>query len=177
MNYHAYVDSPIGRLRLYGDERAVTALVLDPQAAPIDAPARGGTNPAVDPGIEDPRAGVLPVAARQLAEYFAGARHTFALPLAARGSPFQERVWRALLGIAYGRTQSYGEIARRIGQPAAARAVGMANNRNPLPIFVPCHRVIGADGTLVGYGGGLERKRWLLTLESTAGAAAANSRQ
>jgi methylated-DNA-[protein]-cysteine S-methyltransferase len=104
----------------------------------------------------------------QLSEYFAGQRQVFALPIdrdALGGTEFQRRVWLALEGIPYAATVSYGELARRINQPAAVRAVGLANGRNPLSIVVPCHRVIGANGTLTGYGGGLERKRWLLDLE------------
>ena len=103
---------------------------------------------------------------RQLSEYFEGRRDTFDVPLVMDGSPFERSVWRALQEIPYGETVSYGEIARRVGQPSAARAVGLANGRNPIAVIVPCHRVIGADGTLTGYGGGLERKRVLLELES-----------
>jgi O-6-methylguanine DNA methyltransferase len=109
---------------------------------------------------------VLDAAARQLTAYFAGDLRAFDLPLAPSGTPFQQRVWRALLEIPFGRTQSYSELAALIGAPGAARAVGLANGRNPLAIIVPCHRVIGAGGGLVGYGGGLERKRWLLDFEA-----------
>jgi methylated-DNA-[protein]-cysteine S-methyltransferase len=101
----------------------------------------------------------------QLEQYFAGVRRVFELPLAPRGSPFQLRVWAALGAVPFGSTVSYSEIARRIGDPGSVRAVGAANGRNPLPIAVPCHRVIGVDGSLVGFGGGLERKRWLLAHE------------
>jgi methylated-DNA-[protein]-cysteine S-methyltransferase len=104
---------------------------------------------------------------KQLAEYFDGARSKFDLSVAFRkGNGFQRRVWQELLAIPFGETRSYGEIARRIGMPDAARAVGSANGLNPVSIVVPCHRVIGADGGLTGYGGGLERKRWLLDHES-----------
>ncbi len=106
---------------------------------------------------------------RQLEEYFAGDRTTFDIPLAAEGAPFEREVWHALEEIPYGETVSYGEIARRVGQPTAARAVGTANGRNPIAVIVPCHRVIGADGSLTGYGGGLERKRLLLELERGQG--------
>jgi methylated-DNA-[protein]-cysteine S-methyltransferase len=102
----------------------------------------------------------------QLESYFCGNRLSFDLPLDPVGSEFQIKVWRALCRIPYGETRSYGQIARAIGQPGAARAVGLANNHNPLPIVVPCHRVIGADGSLTGYGGGLPRKRKLLDLEA-----------
>ena len=106
-------------------------------------------------------------AERQLAEYFAGARRGFDLPLAPEGTPFQKAVWRALLEIPYGETRSYGEIAAAIGNARACRAVGMANHRNPIPVLIPCHRVIGADGSLTGFGGGLDRKALLLTLEKS----------
>lgn len=108
---------------------------------------------------------VLHEAQAQLADYFAGRLRDFDLPLAPRGGPFELRVWQALLEIPYGTTCSYSEIAHRLGAPKATRAVGAANGRNPLPIVVPCHRVIGADGSLTGYGGGLEVKRYLLRLE------------
>lgn len=104
-------------------------------------------------------------AARQVAEYLVGRRRRFDLPLRPLGSEFQRRVWRALAEIPYGETWSYGQLARRLGDPAAARAVGQANNHNPLPLVLPCHRVIGGDGQLVGFGGGLPAKRWLLALE------------
>ncbi len=104
-------------------------------------------------------------AKNQLDEYYRGERKTFSLPLKANGTVFQERVWQALLTIPYAETRSYGEIAAQIGNPKASRAVGMANNRNPISIIIPCHRVIGSDGKLVGYGGGMHRKVWLLDLE------------
>ncbi len=104
----------------------------------------------------------------QLAEYFAGQRREFTVPLAPRGTPWQRRVWEALLHIPYGKTRSYGEVARLAGNPKAARAVGLANNRNPIAILIPCHRVIGADGSLTGYAGGLPIKERLLALEGSA---------
>lgn len=107
-------------------------------------------------------------AAQQLAEYFTGNRFEFDLPLVPRGTAFQLAVWRALLDIAYGETASYGAIARAVGRPDASRAVGAATGRNPLSLVVPCHRVVGADGTLTGYGGGLDRKAWLLDFEAQA---------
>ena len=103
---------------------------------------------------------------RELDEYWAGKRTVFTVPLNAVGTPFQQKVWQALLTIAYGETRSYGQIAAQIGNPKASRAVGMANNRNPISIIIPCHRVIGSDGRLVGYGGGLEKKVWLLDFEA-----------
>jgi len=108
---------------------------------------------------------VLELAARQLGEYFAGERHAFDLPIAPRGTGFQERVWRALLAIPYGTTWSYGQLAHAIGRPSASRAVGTANGANPISIIVPCHRVIAASGALTGYAGGLAAKRWLLDHE------------
>jgi methylated-DNA-[protein]-cysteine S-methyltransferase len=125
----------------------------------------GRTAITVDPGweaAEEPFA----EARTQLTEYFAGRRTVFDLPLEMAGSPFQRRAWRALQDIPYGETISYGEQARRIDRPADPRAVGQANGRNPIAVIVPCHRVIGADGSLTGYGGGVERKRLLLELEA-----------
>jgi methylated-DNA-[protein]-cysteine S-methyltransferase len=109
--------------------------------------------------------GPLREAVRQLAEYFAGDRRKFDLPLRLEGTDFQRRVWQVLTEIPYGETWSYGQLAQRIGNPKGCRAVGLANGRNPISILVPCHRVIGADGSLTGYGGGVERKRWLLAHE------------
>jgi len=111
---------------------------------------------------------LLTEAAQQLSDYFAGHRRTFDLPLAPKGTDFQQSVWRALTEIPYGETRSYGEIAKALGNPNASRAVGMANHRNPIPIIIPCHRVIGADGSLTGYGGGLPRKKYLLALEASS---------
>ncbi len=149
------IDSPIGELLLLGDGRALYGLYMQDGRKPVRiAPSwQPSTAPAAD-------------VQAQLSEYFAGERVTFDVPLVMRGAPFERRVWDALREVPYGETVSYGEIARRVGQPSAARAVGLANGRNPIAVIVPCHRVIGADGTLTGYGGGLERKRLLLELES-----------
>jgi methylated-DNA-[protein]-cysteine S-methyltransferase len=148
--------SPIGLLTLTSDGRALTSVRFEDDEAAQRPP----------PGwLRDERP--LRAARRQLEEYFAGERAAFDLPLAMHGTPFQLRVWRALCAIPFGTTASYGEIARRIGAPAASRAVGGANHRNPIAIVVPCHRVIGADGSLTGYGGGESRKRKLLDLERT----------
>ncbi len=144
------VPSPIGDLRLYSDGRHIVKIGF-PQEE--DEPAEAGNDEALE------------ACARQLAEYFRGARHRFELPLAPRGTDFQQMVWRALAAIPYGQTRSYGEIARAIGRPRAVRAVGAANGRNPLPIVVPCHRVIGSDGSLTGFAGGLAAKTCLLELE------------
>lgn len=148
-------DSPIGELLAVGDEQALHGLYM--QEGRTAVAVRAGWKAA-----DAPFAGVR----TQLAEYFAGLRRTFELPLRMSGSPFQVRVWRALQEIPYGETISYGELARRIGVPTASRAVGVANGHNPVSVIVPCHRVIGADGSLTGYGGGVERKRLLLDLEA-----------
>jgi len=120
---------------------------------------------ALPPGSTEGTEPVLEAAAEQLREYFAGERTSFDLPLALDGTPFQQEAWRALADIPYGETVSYGEQARRLGRPDAVRAVGAANGANPIAIVLPCHRVIGADGSLTGFGGGLETKRRLLDLE------------
>jgi methylated-DNA-[protein]-cysteine S-methyltransferase len=157
MNAVARIDTPLGPLAAYATEDALTALLFDDPAL------------ARRPGGHGRRRGeghaVLDATRRQLDEYFAGRRTRFELPLAAVGSAFQHRVWEALLAIPYGETTSYGALAAEVGAPGAARAVGLANGSNPIPIVVPCHRVIGASGKLTGYGGGLERKRALLDLE------------
>jgi methylated-DNA-[protein]-cysteine S-methyltransferase len=153
---HTTIDSPIGPLLLTTDGEALTGIYLDSER---------GAQPPLDVGAEDPAHPVLVDAAEQLSAYFAGERDDFDLPLAASGTDFQHTVWAALVEIPYGETISYGELARRVGNPNASRAVGLANGRNPLPIIVPCHRVIGANGTLTGYGGGVERKQWLLDHE------------
>jgi methylated-DNA-[protein]-cysteine S-methyltransferase len=148
------VESPVGELLMVGDGAAVRGLYM--QEAPKPATVQPGWR-ATPAAFDDVR--------RQLAEYFAGARTVFDVPLALEGTPFQRAVWSALGEIPYGQTISYGELARRIGRPSAVRAVGLANGRNPVGVIVPCHRVVGADGALTGYGGGIERKRFLLELE------------
>lgn len=153
------IPSPIGALTLtVDDDGALVALDLPGRAAP--AP------PADDPRFDQARI--------QIGEYFAGARTAFDLPLRARGSEFERRVWAELLRIPCGETRTYAELARRLGHPKAARAVGRANARNPIAIVVPCHRVIGSDGSLTGYAGGLECKRELLELEAAAAATSAS---
>jgi methylated-DNA-[protein]-cysteine S-methyltransferase len=142
--------SPVGDLRLYAHADELTGVYLPDQEAPV-APELGSP--------------VLAAAAAQLREYFAGTRREFDIPLAPRGTGFQALVWRALTTIPYGETRSYGELARGIGRPAASRAVGAANGKNPISIIVPCHRVIAANGELTGYAGGLAAKRWLLEHE------------
>jgi methylated-DNA-[protein]-cysteine S-methyltransferase len=143
-------ETPIGNLVLAADDAGLRHILFAADHIPP-----GWT---LDPAF-------LAAARQQISEYFAGMRQVFDLPLAPAGTPFQQRVWRALVEIPYGRTASYGALAQRIGKPGAARAVGLANNRNPLPIVIPCHRVIGANGSLTGYGGGLPVKEHLLALE------------
>ncbi|MGW5879152.1 methylated-DNA--[protein]-cysteine S-methyltransferase [Nocardiopsis terrae] len=149
------VDSPLGELLLHGDGEALGGVLTRPgngveRSIPQDWVAEA------KPFTE---------AARQLAAYFAGELREFDLPLAPAGTPWQLRVWRALTTIPYGETAGYGQLAGELGKPTASRAVGTANGRNPISVIVPCHRVIGANGSLTGYAGGLERKEYLLTLE------------
>jgi methylated-DNA-[protein]-cysteine S-methyltransferase len=153
---YTYVDSPIGRLLLCTDGRFLTGVYMDLPDCPV---------PETEGWLHDPSAGALPETAQQLGEYFGGTRREFDLPMHLAGTEFQRLVWKHLSEIGYGEIISYGELAKRIGKPSASRAVGLANGCNPIPILVPCHRVIGADGSLTGYGGGLERKRWLLAHE------------
>ena len=148
------IETPIGALSaLLDDEGKLVELHFDKQSkigkAPDSRPATVNRSPVAD----------------QLAEYFSGKRTTFDLKLALRGTPFQLDVWQALREIPYGDTISYAELARRVGKPNAVRAVGAANGANPIPVIIPCHRVIGSNGTLTGYGGGIERKQWLLAHE------------
>jgi methylated-DNA-[protein]-cysteine S-methyltransferase len=155
--HYTTLDSPIGELLLLGDDHALRGLYMQHGRKPID----------VAPTWERDDAPFGDVIA-QLEEYFAGERTEFDVALEMEGTDFQLRVWNALRAIPYGQTISYGELARRIDQPTAARGVGMANGSNPIAVIVPCHRVIGADGSLTGYGGGVERKRLLLDLERGA---------
>jgi methylated-DNA-[protein]-cysteine S-methyltransferase len=158
---YCLIPSPIGQLLLVADRGKLVGLFV----------ADHDRSPAVASGwIEDEDALAQP--RRQLEEYFAGTRTDFDLDIDLAGTPFQVAVWQALLDVRYGETASYGDIAREIGRPAACRAVGAANGRNPISIVVPCHRVIGGDGTLTGYGWGTERKAWLLDHERAVMAAA-----
>ena len=163
------VPSPVGELLLATDGEALTHVLFERH--------REGTDPLLERVRSTPRDDehpVLRLVAAQLAEYFDRRRTGFELPLAPHGSGFQQRVWTALLGIPYGETVSYGEIARRLDlPPGASRAVGLANGANPISIVVPCHRVIGANKTLTGYGGGLPRKKWLLEHEGVLNRGAA----
>ena len=152
---YSTLSSPIGELLLTSDGKSVTGLYMQNQK---HGAARTKDWKRDDAALKQPRA--------QLQAYFAGTLREFKLPLAAAGTPFQQRVWRALCEIPYGETISYGELARRIGRPGAARAVGLANGRNPISIVVPCHRVIGKAGDLTGYHWGLTRKRAILGWEA-----------
>lgn len=145
-------DSPVGPLTLMSDGNALTHCEFENPRYPFEEAPRGDDK-------------VITKARRQLDEYFAAKLRAFDLPLAPQGTPFQRRVWEALLKIPYGVTRSYGQQAAAIGSPKAVRAVGFANGRNPIAIIIPCHRVIGANGSLTGYGGGMPRKRLLLDLE------------
>jgi methylated-DNA-[protein]-cysteine S-methyltransferase len=149
MNYQI-IDSTIGPLTLAANEDALTMLVF---------------GSVVPEGAKNENNSILEEAKRQLQEYFAGKRTTFELPLKPKGSSFQEKVWQALMTIPYGETRAYLEIADQIGNPKACRAVGGANHNNPISIVIPCHRVIGKDQRLIGYGGGLPIKEFLLHLE------------
>lgn len=140
------VDTPLGKMYFTGDDRYITGLAFGEAQEESPSP-------------------VLTMGSMQLEEYFAGKRREFDLPLQPQGTDFQKSVWQALREIPYGETASYGEIAAKIGNPKACRAVGMANNRNPIAIIIPCHRVVGAKGALTGYAGGLDKKEYLLKLE------------
>ena len=155
---HAYLDTAIGTLLIVGDAAAVHRIIF-PQRGRAAKP---------EPEWQESQRGPVGEALRQLREYFAGKRAEFDLPLAPAGTAFQRSVWRQLQEIPYGETISYGELARRVGNPKASRAVGSANGANPLPIVIPCHRVIAGDGTLGGFGGGLLTKQTLLALELRA---------
>jgi O-6-methylguanine DNA methyltransferase len=151
------IDSPLGPLLLAAENGALTMLWMSPLPARDDPPPHAADRDVLDE------------TAAQLDRYFAGSLTAFDLPLGLRGTPFQLRVWSALQEIPFGETTSYGGLARTLGQPGSARAVGLANGQNPVSIIVPCHRVIGSNGKLTGYGGGLDRKAWLLDHEARNG--------
>jgi methylated-DNA-[protein]-cysteine S-methyltransferase len=166
MRAYAVIASVVGSLTLVAEEGAIVGLYMDVQRHRPDNGQLGRLDPhgrAAEP---------FRTTADQLDCYFAGELTAFDIPLAPRGSGFQQRVWAALQEIPYGQTESYGELATRIGSPGGARAVGLANGKNPVGIIIPCHRVVGADGSLTGYGGGLERKQQLLDLELRVSGAA-----
>ncbi|MDN5925180.1 MAG: methylated-DNA--[protein]-cysteine S-methyltransferase [Xanthomonadales bacterium] len=152
--FYDYFESPLGRLLLVADDEGLTQLDLPHAKKPTEVAADWTQSPTHLANVR-----------QQLSEYFAGSRQHFDLTLHARGTAFQLAVWQALRGIDYAHTNSYADIAKRIERPRAVRAVGAANGANPLAIIVPCHRVIGSDGSLTGYGGGLPAKRWLLAHE------------
>ncbi|ANZ41705.1 cysteine methyltransferase [Lentzea guizhouensis] len=151
--HHTVIDSPIGPLTAVGEGEALLGLYFDGH---LRTP-RLDRGPRVTTGFDEVR--------RQLGEYFAGTRRTFDLVLAPRGSAFEKSVWALLTSIPYGETRTYGQLAAELGDPGAAQAVGNANGWNPISIIVPCHRVVGSRGSLTGYAGGLQRKRFLLELE------------
>ena len=151
-------DSPIGRLTLARDDDGLRHIIFPSENRGFETPEHWQPN---SDAFDDIR--------RQLDEYFVGTRQKFTIPLAPKGTPFQQSVWNALCSIAYSDTCSYGNIANRIGKPKASRAVGAANGANPIPIIIPCHRVIGASGKLTGFGGGLPTKEWLLSHERGEG--------
>jgi len=155
MRYLHRMDSPVGPLELVSDGECLTGLFF---------PGHSRGLPSQGVRAAEPFAAVT----QQLSEYFAGERTEFDLPIALHGTAFQLRCWQALQRIEFGQRRSYGQIAAEIGAPGAARAVGLANNRNPISIVVPCHRVVGSDGSLTGYGGGISTKEYLLDLESRA---------
>jgi len=159
VNIFRFIDSPIGTLTLSSDGAALTGLHM----------GTSRKRPDPDGWIEDATHPLLEETARQLGQYFRGQRRSFDLPLQLHGTEFQRRVWTLLTRIPFGETRTYGELARQLGNPGACRAVGLANGRNPIAVIVPCHRVIGADGSLTGFGGGLPRKEWLLSHEGLAG--------
>ena len=146
MNWQAYAETPIGGLGITGDEDGVRTISFHAEPGPTDREAR--------------------CVLQELDEYFRGDRRTFDVPLSPKGTPFQLAVWRELQRIPYGETRTYAQIAQSIDRPSATRAVGAANGANPIPIIIPCHRVIGSSGSLTGFGGGLDVKRALLALES-----------
>ncbi|MGE3857581.1 MAG: methylated-DNA--[protein]-cysteine S-methyltransferase [Dehalococcoidia bacterium] len=163
MAYYDVVDSPVGRLFIGGCAEGLVRLdFLNGETDELPAVTRLERETGESATRGGPEAHEV---RRQLAEYFAGARRTFDLALAPRGTDWQLRVWLALRDIPYGETVNYGTIAARVGRPTASRAVGAANGRNPISIVVPCHRVVGANRDLTGYGGGIERKQWLLAHE------------
>ncbi|MGH7343104.1 MAG: methylated-DNA--[protein]-cysteine S-methyltransferase [Candidatus Rokuibacteriota bacterium] len=151
---HQRIQTPVGYVLISGTARAVNHVTFEGSARPPPLASEGGRGPVAD-------------AARQTEEYFSRSRKSFDVPVAPIGTAFQLRVWNELKRVPYGTTVSYGDIARRIGQPSASRAVGAANGANPIPIIIPCHRAIGADGSLTGFGGGLAAKRTMLQLESS----------
>ncbi len=158
--YQQSITTPLGELEVLANEAGITHVqFVQPNDAELPA------NSSIQPSAHGNA--ITALACQQLTEYFAGQRHDFSLPLVPSGTAYQQRVWAALLTIPYGTTCSYIDIAMQIDQPTGSRSVGMANSKNPLGIVIPCHRVIGKNGTLTGYAGGLDKKSWLLNHESS----------
>jgi len=157
MTYYDFLESPYGRMLLVASDRGLAGIYFEGQKYDV---------PVQPEWRRDTHHSVLRQTRRELTEYFAGERKRFDIALAAEGTPFRQSVWNAISTVEFGTTITYGELARRAGVPGSARAAGAATGRNPLTIVVPCHRIIGADGALTGYAGGLDRKRALLALES-----------
>jgi len=166
MRSHTVIDSAVGPLTLVAQDGAIVGLYMDLQRHRPDESQFG------EPDRRGRQAEPFQTAADQLDAYFAGTRTTFTISLAPQGTAFQKQVWAALQEIPYGETESYGQLAERIGSPGAVRAVGLANGKNPIGIVIPCHRVVGSNGSLTGYGGGLDRKKQLLDLELAVSGAA-----
>jgi methylated-DNA-[protein]-cysteine S-methyltransferase len=158
--YYSYLESPLGRMLVQGDGQFVTGLFMPCHKGQSGPDATWQHSDAPFDAVRE-----------QLAEYFAGERQQFDVPLKLNGTPFQQRVWQELVQIPFGTTITYGQLAERVAQPSASRAVGHANGRNPISVLVPCHRVIGANGKLTGYAGGLDKKQWLLAFEGQTSAA------
>ena len=169
MNYFTIIDSPLGELLLLSDGKNLTGLytcnlyAVAGNSVTVDLPGVRSIKP-----VQEDQLPIFITTQAQLNEYFEGKRRDFDLPVKLTGTPFQEQVWQALLTTNHGKCVTYGQIARAIGHPSASRAVGAAIGRNPVCIIVPCHRVIGADGSLTGFAGGMDRKKFLLELESQA---------
>jgi len=165
MTIYRRLQTPVGELLLTASDTALTGVYFPTSRRGPPPTHRADWTEDAGQGPTGPTGEMLARAALQFNEYFAGQRTTFDLPLEAMGSVFEHRVWKALRSIPYGTTTSYGDLAKRLGDPSATRAVGSANGKNPIPIIIPCHRVVGANGDLTGFGGGLDRKRWLLEHE------------
>jgi methylated-DNA-[protein]-cysteine S-methyltransferase len=157
VTFYRDLDWPLGRLLLASDGEALTGLYFREGRMEMSPQADWRLEPEAEPFVR---------VVRQLQEYWAGARRDFDVPLRPHGTPFQERVWRVISGVPFGETISYGDLAARAGSPGASRAAGLATGRNPISIIVPCHRIVGTNGSLTGYGGGLPRKRALLEFEA-----------
>ncbi len=166
LSYYDVIESPVGRVFVGGSAAGIHRVDFIDLDRELASRVTLLERESGEPAERDPQA--ASAATTQLREYFDGTRTEFDLPLAPRGTEFQRRVWEALLDVPYGETTSYGDIAEAIGRRTASRAVGAANGCNPISIVAPCHRIVGADGSLTGYGGGLDRKVWLLNLEASA---------